>query len=107
YVKTNVAIPFIPLGEKTLYFFPERVLVFAANGVGAVSYDHLSIVARTSRFIENEALPRDAQVIDHTWQYVNKGGGPDRRFNNNRQIPICLYEELCLSSPTGLNQLMQ
>jgi uncharacterized tellurite resistance protein B-like protein len=46
-------------------------------------------------------------VVDHTWQYVNKSGGPDRRFNNNRQIPICLYEELWLSSPTGLNEVIQ
>jgi len=107
YVKTNVAIPFIPLGSRTLYFFPERVLIFARNGVGAVSYDDLSIVMNDKRFIEEEAVPRDAQVVDHTWQYVNKGGGPDRRFSNNRQIPICLYQELWLNSPTGLNEIVQ
>ena len=33
---------------------------------------------------------------DYTWQYANKSGGPDRRFNNNRQLPICLYGILSL-----------
>lgn len=107
YVKTNIAIPFIPLGGRTLYFFPERILVFTGDGVGAVSYDDLSLVVTDKRFIEDESVPRDAQVVDKTWQYVKKGGGPDRRFSNNRQIPICLYEELWLNSPTGLNEVIQ
>ena len=106
-VKTNIATPSVPLGNKTLYFFPERLLVRDHNGVGAVSYDDLSIVINDKRFIEDESVPRDAQVVDQTWQYVNKNGSPDRRFNNNRQIPICLYEELWLNSPSGLNEVIQ
>jgi uncharacterized tellurite resistance protein B-like protein len=107
HVKTNIAAPAIPLGATTLYFFPERLLVFTSNGVGAVSYNDLSVVINDKRFIEDGAVPHDAQVIDQTWQYVNKSGGPDRRFNNNRQIPICLYEELWLNSPSGLNEVIQ
>jgi hypothetical protein len=106
-VKTNVSPPVIPLGAKTLYFFPERLLIFARDGVGAVSYEALSIVINDNRFVEEESVPRDAQVVDQTWQYVNKSGGPDRRFNNNRQLPICLYEELWLNSPSGLNEVIQ
>lgn len=106
-VTTNITTPFISLGATTLYFFPERILVFARNGVGAVSYDDLSIVVHDKQFIEEDSVPRDAKVINHTWRYVNKNGTPDRRFNNNRQIPICLYEELWFNSPTGLNEVLQ
>jgi uncharacterized tellurite resistance protein B-like protein len=83
------------------------LLVFVRDGVGAVSYEDLSIVVNDKRFIEDGLVPRDAQVVDQTWQYVNKSGGPDRRFKNNRQIPICLYEELWLNSPSGLNEVVQ
>jgi hypothetical protein len=38
---------------------------------------------------------------------VNKSGGPDRRFANNRQLPILRYAELKLQSSTGLNELIQ
>jgi len=37
---------------------------------------------------------------------VNKNGGPDRRFNDNRQIPICLYSEYTLTSDTGVYEVV-
>jgi len=107
YVKTNIAVSVLALGVNRLYFFPERLLVFGQDGVGAVSYDDLSIVVNRKQFIEDESAPHDAQVVGRTWQYVNKDGGPDLRFNNNRQLPICLYEELWLNSPSGLNEVLQ
>ncbi len=38
---------------------------------------------------------------------MNKKGGPDRRFANNRELPIALYEEITLRSRTGLNEKLQ
>jgi hypothetical protein len=34
----------------------------------------------------------------------NRKGGPDRRFNNNRELPICLYGETDFRSASGLNE---
>lgn len=104
YVKTNISIPSIPVGKQTLFFFPDRLLVFENDRVGAVSYADLEIRIEGSRFIEEGMVPKDALVVDHTWRYVNKSGGPDRRFNNNRQLPICQYEDMNLISTTGLNE---
>lgn len=55
-----------------------------------------------SRFIEEETVPNDSEVIGHTWAKSNKDGSPDRRFSNNYQIPIAKYGELWFKSPTGL-----
>lgn len=107
YVKTNINVPSIPVGKQTLFFFPERLLVFENNRVGAISYENLNLEIEAARFIEDGAVPRDAKIVDHTWRYVNKSGGPDRRFNNNRQLPICLYEDLNLTSTTGLNERIE
>ena len=38
---------------------------------------------------------------------TNKGGGPDRRFRDNRQLPVCLYDAMHLSSSSGVNELME
>ncbi len=89
-----------------MYFFPDRVLVFGERGVGAIGYDDLQLHIADQSFIEDEAVPRDAKVIDYTWRYVNKKGGPDRRFSNNPELPICKYEELSLTSPSGLNKIL-
>jgi uncharacterized tellurite resistance protein B-like protein len=107
YVKTNIGIPMIRIGANELYFFPERLLIFSRNAVGAVSYADLGIISSEKQFIEDESVPRDAKIVDRTWRFVNKNGGPDRRFNNNRELPICLYEEIWLNSPTGLNEILQ
>ena len=97
----------IGVGRQTLYFFPDRVLVYDVNGVGAVNYNSLQVSVSPTRFIEDEGVPRDAEIVDKTWRYVNKSGGPDKRFKDNRQIPICRYEQISLSSSTGLNEILQ
>lgn len=107
YVKTNISVPFIPVGKQTLYFFPNKVLIFEPNGVGAVSYPNLRISVESIRFIEDGSVPRDAKVVDRTWKYVNKRGGPDRRFKDNRELPIALYEDLNFTSDTGLNERIE
>jgi len=107
YVKTNLSVPYLPFGKHSMYLLPDKILVYAPNGVGAVEYNVLNLSASPTRFIEEGTVPRDATVIDHTWRYVNKNGGPDRRFNNNRQIPICQYEELQITSPTGVGEILQ
>lgn len=106
-LKTNVTPPSMKVGKETLYWLPDVLLVVESGKVGAVAYNMLEVQWQDSRFIEEEALPRDAQVVGQTWKHPNKSGGPDRRFANNRQLPICLYESIHLHSRNGLNELLQ
>ncbi|MFU4899631.1 hypothetical protein ACM70K_28845, partial [Pseudomonas aeruginosa] len=87
--------------------FPDKVLVFEANGVGAVSYENLRIDISTTNFIEDGAVPKDSEIVSRTWKFVNKKGGPDRRFKNNRELPVVRYEEVQFSSNTGLLERIQ
>jgi hypothetical protein len=107
FVKTNVEVPIVPVGRQTLAFMPDRLLVFDGNAVGAVKYADLTLDIAESQFVEEESLPADAAVIGRTWRYVNKKGGPDRRFNDNREIPICAYEQLRFSNTSGLDEVVQ
>jgi AAA+ superfamily predicted ATPase len=36
-------------------------------------------------------FPSDAQFVKYVWKYVNKKGGPDRRFSDNPQYPVYRY----------------
>ena len=45
--------------------------------------------------------------MGHTWKYVKKKGGPDKRFKDNRELPIVVCEGLHFTSATGLNELVQ
>ena len=106
-LRTNIDVPTIPAGRQTLVFLPDRLLVFDRDGVGAVAYDSVSVEVASSRFIEEGPVPSDATVVGQTWRYVNKKGGPDKRFKDNRQLPICMYESMLLKSLSGLNEAFQ
>lgn len=106
-IKSNVTPPALHVGKQIMFFMPDIVLVQDGGRVGAVNYADLNVRWQDSRFIETERVPSDARVVDHTWAHPNKSGGPDRRFKNNRQIPICLYEAMHFTSNSGLNELLE
>lgn len=102
-VETNLAIPSINLGAVKLFFLPDVILYLERGTYGGIGYDAFCVEQNLTRFIEDEHVPSDATVVDRTWRFVNKGGGPDRRFNNNVQLPVVQYGVLLLKSSRGLN----
>ena len=106
-IASNITPPSAQFGRQSIYFFPDAAFVFDGKQVGALSYNSINIHGEGEAFIEDGTVPGDAKVIRHTWKYPNKSGGPDRRFSNNFQIPVCLYELARFSSSTGLNELLQ
>lgn len=106
-LRTNIAIPTIVAGKAALYFLPDRLLVGHGKTFSDVSYEHLAVTHNTARFIESALPPADGTVAGSTWLYVNKDGGPDRRFNDNRRLPVMLYGRIVLSTRTGLYWMLQ
>uniref|UniRef100_A0A832H5V6 DUF4236 domain-containing protein n=1 Tax=Oscillatoriales cyanobacterium SpSt-402 TaxID=2282168 RepID=A0A832H5V6_9CYAN len=103
FIQTRIKVYGLLLDSMQLYFFPDQVFVFQNGKYGAVDYTSLNVYGSPTRFIEDEGVPRDSQIVDYTWRYVRKDGGPDMRFRDNRQIPIAQYAYIELSSQTGLN----
>ncbi|ESX14101.1 hypothetical protein X767_29735 [Mesorhizobium sp. LSJC264A00] len=106
-VRSNVTPPSIHVGRQVLFFMPDLVLVKDGNRYGAVGYADLQTQFAPSNFIETGKVPSDAEIVSYTWAHPNKNGGPDKRFKDNRQIPVCRYEALRFSSPSGLNELVE
>jgi hypothetical protein len=105
-IKTNVEVPSIVGGRQALYFFPDAVLITEEKNVGSISYGDLNVYWNTTVFIEDDSVPSDAQVVGYTWRFVNRGGGPDRRFNNNRRIPQVLYQQMGLRGSGGFQKIL-
>ncbi len=78
---------------SSVFFLPDALVV--SYGIQNVYYRYEDIRLHTfeNRFITHE-VPFGVKPVDYTWQYVNKDGGPDRRFNDNFQIPIIEVTEL-------------
>lgn len=108
YIRTNIDTIQISLNNnETLIILPDKVFFVRKRKVGAVDYSDFRISVSSTRFVETSPVPKDAQVVGQTWQYVNKNGTPDQRYKNNRQIPVCLYGDVYLRSSGGLNVELQ
>lgn len=105
-IVSNITPPMIAIDGKKCYFLPDCILVEENKRFGAVRYERLRTGVRHRRMIMEEA-PSDAQLVGETWRYVNKGGGPDRRFKDNKMLPICLLEEIAMVSEGGFKGLLQ
>lgn len=108
YIKTNVDTIQIALHNKErLIILPDKVFFVRKRKVGMIDYSDFRISVSSVRFVETDPIPKDAQVVGYTWQYVNRNGTPDQRFKNNKQIPLCLYGQVFLRSSSGLNVELQ
>ena len=101
--KTNSIAVSFSSGNEILLFLPDKVFIFQGAKIGALDYSEVVTSVKGQRFIEEEAVPKDAQIVDYTWKYVNKSGGPDKRFQNNKRIPVCMYGKMEVRSEKGMN----
>lgn len=92
-------VPKIPLGlYRNLYFYPRFVIdEKPTRDFDVIPITHISLQYKGSRFQESGPVPSDAEKIGSTYKYINKDGGPDRRFSYNPEIPLMLYGDLILS----------
>lgn len=105
HLSSNIAVPSLTTPRRAVYFLPDRVLIRDGRHYSDIAYRDLHSEAAPQRFIESGSVPADAIVLDHTWQYVNVKGGPDRRYKNNRQLPIVQYSRLTLADNAGYSAI--
>lgn len=103
FFRTDMKYILISLKNESLVMMPDKILILKGKNVGAISYENLRIQTQDYRFIETERVPSDAEIIDRTWAKVNKDGSPDKRFKGNKELPICRYGLITLSSNSGMD----
>lgn len=98
YIKSKFDIPIFPIGGHFLYLYPEfAILSWTPYKFEIVDYKYIVIDYASIRFNEPGSYPSDAEKIGSTWMYVNKNGGPDRRYVYNPQIAVVRYGGITIS----------
>lgn len=106
FLKTDATCYHIKLLRDNVFILPDRLIIKGKKGWGAVDYSELHLGVGNVIFIESGGVPKDAQIVGHTWQYVNKNGTADKRFKNNRQLPKCNYGSIEFKTDTGLDIIL-
>lgn len=107
YISTNIEPICLQLRKETLLILPDKILIVRDHAIGVVDYSSIRISSSQVNFVEDESVPSDAEIVGQTWKYVNKNGTPDKRFKDNKQLSICLYGVVYISSIGGLNIELQ
>jgi hypothetical protein len=88
-----------------LYLYPGFVLYrVSRQSFAVIDAREVSLRFSSTRFIEEEGVPPDSEIVGQTWKKANKDGTPDRRFAANYQIPIVKYAEVAFTTASGLNE---
>ncbi|WP_367867274.1 DUF4236 domain-containing protein [Pedobacter sp. WC2423] len=105
-LRSNIeALYFENANGADLYCYPGFIIIHHNPAdFEIIGIDEINLQQRAVRFTETATVPADSKIIDKTWARVNKNGTPDKRFNDNYQIPIIRYGEITLSTHTGLNE---
>lgn len=95
-LESSYAIPSFPLNMgKIAYIYPRFIIVGnRLDDFDVLPLDSASFRYRSSRFLEEGYPPSDAVKVGKTYRYVNKDGGPDKRYADNPIIPIYQYGNL-------------
>lgn len=102
-VRTNSEVLSITDKKEKLIFLPDMFILIFGSKVKVVKYADLKIETGALRFVESESVPQDTQVIDYRWEKITNNGQRDKRFANNKQLPICNYGGINLASENGVN----
>lgn len=101
--KTNTTVVCFDMGKEKLVFLPDKLIVFQNGKIAVFDYSCITFEAYNQQYAELETVPQDAKIVASTWQYTTKSWDPDKRYQNNQQIPICLYGTLVIKSTFGLH----
>lgn len=87
HVEANFSPLCISVDTRNLFFLPHILVVQNGNDVSARSYDAVQLhVSEWNMQVQH--VPAGSEFVGYVWKFMNKDGGPDRRFNNNFQIPV-------------------
>lgn len=105
YLDMNIVPYCFEVDKKMFYLLPDRILIDDSYTVSDIGFSELELEFGKRRYTEEKPLPQDAKVVDMVWHYQNNDGTPDRRFNDNSQIPVCEYFTVHCRTDMGLNIL--
>ncbi|NLJ95949.1 MAG: hypothetical protein GX321_02250 [Clostridiales bacterium] len=101
YIRINTKVMQAKLGKITLVILPHYYIITNKSEVGIIVTSNIMITTKPCPYAELDDVPEDTEVIYSRWQYVNKDSSKDKRYKDNKKIPICNYGLIHLKSDKG------
>lgn len=105
FLHSNIQLPVIRMKKESevLIILPDCILFIQKGKVGAIKYENLTFDIYAIGEICEKAPTSDCKFAKNVWLYANKDGSPDKRHNDNRQLPVYEIGRIDISSKSGLD----
>lgn len=93
------------LNGADIFIYPGFFVMY--NGptqLGVLELSSLWISFERSKFVENEIVPLDSSRVGEVWERSNKDGSRDKRYADNKLIPLMEYGEITFRSSSGVHE---
>ena len=86
-----------------IYIYPGFFVMYRnPQNLGVVDLKDLRVSFERTGFLETEIVPKDSKQLSEVWERSNKDGSRDKRFADNRQLPVMEYGEITFQSESGI-----
>lgn len=106
YIHANFKVLQVKLDDYTLVILPDHYIITNKSEVGIIETSNTMIRSENNPYAELDDVPEDTEVIYSTWQYVNKDSSKDKRYKDNKKVPICNYRLIQLNFNTEYKILL-
>ncbi|MBQ0016297.1 MAG: DUF4236 domain-containing protein [Bacteroidales bacterium] len=97
FIKSRYDVPIISDRNVHLFFYPKFLIAASSpSSFSVIPYQSLSLEGRKHSLGEDGIVPFDSKKVSTTWKYLDASGMPDKRFSNNKKIPVMEYGYLTM-----------
>lgn len=99
----QLPLVFLNRNGADIYVYPGFFVMYESpSRMGILDMAELEVAYESTRLIETEAIPRDSTKVGEVWEKSNKDGSRDKRYAENRQLPVMEYGEITFRSSSGI-----
>ena len=106
YIHTRSKVLQVKLDDYRLIILPGHYIAISKNEVAMIETGEVKVFSETVLYAETESLPKDANVVNRTWRYVNKDGSMDKRYRDNEKVSVCEYQLVRVESESGFRLVL-
>ena len=102
---TSPELPLVFLNRNgaDIYIYPGFFVMYdSPSRLGILDITELDVDYQANHFIEREIIPQDSKRVGEAWEKSNKDGSRDKRYAENRQLPVMEYGEVTFRSGSGI-----
>ena len=96
---------FLNRNGADIYLYPGFFVMYESpSRLGILDIAELDVACKAERSVATGTTPSDSRRVGEVWEKSNKDGSRDKRFTDNRLLPLVEYGIITFQSGSGIHE---